>query len=592
MSSSCSAALLVALPLLAACGWAAQDGRTLLASVDGGGGLAPLGSDSAKVSADGRLVVFTSAAGGMVTGDANQCSDVFLRDTWTGHTIRVSVSATGGDPNGPSTAECISFDGRFVGFSSFANNLVSGDTNRAQDVFIHDRRLGTTERVSVATGGRQASARSLACSISGNGRFVAFASDADDLVPEDTNAKQDIFLRDRTSKETRRISVDSQQHESNGSSQVPSISRDGNFVTFSSYASNLIPEDTNARSDVFVRDLFAGRTARVSTSSTGAEGNDASWLSCISADGNVVAFQSLATNLVSQDTNGCDDIFVRDIAAGTTTRVSVDSAGYESRGADVLLTCLPSLSGDGRWVAFHSCENRLVEGDTNSECDVFVHDILTGETVRSSVSSSDVQGNRASINASICDDGRFVVYQSAASNLLGSGGPHAERLEPGDDVFLRERYASLGTPYCFGDGSEAECPCGNSGVADEGCDNSTGQGGFLTAIGSGRVSADDLVLVAARLPANRAATLLAAGTGRTEGVPFNDGLRCIDSGAVRLGTVETGSDGVVTWGPGLRAIGGWGPGTVRHFQVWYDDPIGPCGTGHNQTNAFEITFIP
>jgi hypothetical protein len=592
MSSHRTTCLLVATTLAAAGALASQDGRTLLVSVDEQGGLAELGSGSPRGSADGRFVVFSSQAASLVPGDTNQADDVFVRDMWSGLTKRVSVSSAGDEANGPSTAECISFDGRFIGFSSEASNLVSADTNGTMDVFVYDQVLGTTERVSLASGGGQASDRSLGCSISGDGRFVVFSSDADDLVPGDSNASRDVFLHDRTTGTTTRVSLDSQGTQSNGSSYVPSISRNGRCVTFSSYGTNLVPGDTNGCSDVFVRDLATERTTRVSIASTGAQGNLASWLSSISAGGDVVAFQSTATNLVQPDTNGCADIFVHDSSTGRTSRVSVDSEGNESRGGDELITCLPSLSGNGRWVAFHSYQDRLVKGDTNSECDVFVHDVATGDTSRADISTSGKQGNRPSINATISDDGRFVAFQSDASTLLDASGPQAERVDGGGDVFLRERYAVLGLPYCFGDGSGTECPCGNSGKSDEGCRNSVAQGGYLTALGTSSIGANDLVLVAARLPVHQTATLLAGEYANQAGLPFHDGLLCIDAGAARIGTRQTGADGLAIWGPGLGTSAGWTAGMVRYFQVWYADPHGPCGTGQNQTNAFQLAFVP
>ncbi len=572
--------------------WALQEGRTLLASCTPEGSLASSGSDSPHVSADGRFVIFTSAAPSFVEGDDNEALDVFVRDTWKAQTERASVSSSGAQANGPSFAECISPDGRYVGFSSLASNLVGGDTYGVQDVFMRDRALGTTQRVSVATSGNQGNGMSLGCSLSGDGRLVAFESEASDLVSGDGNSKRDVFVRDRSTGQTRRISVDSAGGEADGTSQAPHLARDGASATFSSYATDLVHGDTNSRSDVFVRDLVKSKTRRVSVDSDAREGDGSSWLPSISADGSVVAFQSLATNLVADDGNDRDDIFVHDLATGETSRVSVDSAGKESGGPPATTTCRPRLSANGRWVAFYTYQDHLVPGDTNRDCDVFLHDRLRHETIRASLGTAENQANKDSANAALSDDGRFVVFQSRAFNLLGEEGPDIGREEPADDIFLRERYGLPGQPYCFGDGSGTDCPCANAGWNDEGCANTSGHGAFLTAIGSSGVVADDLAFVAARLPPDLTATLFVADSAHSGGVPFEDGLLCIEGNRKLLGLRQVGPDGIASWGPGLLAAGGWSAGQTRRFQVWYEDPGGPCGTGHNQSNAYEVTFLP
>jgi Tol biopolymer transport system component len=241
---------------------------------------------------------------------------------------RVSVSTAGTQGDGASTYCAVSGDGRFVAFLSAADNLVAGDTNGHVDVFVRDRQLGTTERVSVSTAGAQADADCLGPAISADGRFVVFSSAATTLVPADTNGKLDVFVHDRQTGITERVSVSSAGVQGDNNSAFPSISGDGRFVAFWSAATNLVSGDTNAHSDVFVHDRQTGVTERVSVSSAGVQADGDSLVSpAISADGRFVAFYSSATNLVPGDTNAQADVFVGDRQLGTTERVSVSSAG-------------------------------------------------------------------------------------------------------------------------------------------------------------------------------------------------------------------------------------------------------------------------
>jgi archaellum component FlaF (FlaF/FlaG flagellin family) len=377
------------------------------------------------VSADGRLVAFESSADNLVGGDTNQASDVFVHDRKTGKTKRVSVASDGTQGNGLSGSASISGDGRFAAFVSAASNLVPGDTNGVFDVFVHDQKTGITTRVSVASDGTQGNADSAfvgAPQLSSDGRFAAFESFASNLVPGDTNGTLDIFVHDRQTGITTRASVASDGAEGNDQSLSPSISADGRFVTFSSSASNLVPGDTNTCGsvvpgscpDIFVRDIQAGTTTRVSMASDGTQSDNTSESPSISADGRFAAFASFATNLVPGDTNGAGDIFVRDTQAGTTTRVSVASDGTQANSD----SRPASISGDGRFVAFASSASNLVPADSNSESDIFVHDLQTGTATRVSVASDGTQANSGSARPSISGDGRFVSFDSVASNLV------------------------------------------------------------------------------------------------------------------------------------------------------------------------------
>ena len=388
-----------------------------------------------SVSADGRFVAFTSDASTLVPNDTNGRQDVFVHDRWAGTTRRVSVSSAGVEGNGDSSLAAMSADGRFVMFTSDASNLVPNDTNAAVDVFVRDLRADTTRRVSVSTSGDQGNGDSLdpfGTSISTDGRFVAFTSDASNLVPRDTNATVDVFVRDRSTHTTRRVSVGSAGVQGNDASLSPSISADGRFVAFSSFASNLVPnfQDANGpfAGDVFVRDRSTHTTRRVSVSSAGAPGDAHSSRASISADGRFVAFQSDASNLVPNDTNETRDVFVRDRSTHTTRRVSVSSAGVQGNN----FSQSASISADGRFVAFTSFASNLVAINAPfGEEDVFVRDRSTHTTRRVSVSSAGVQGDNLSGGASISADGRFVAFQSDASNLVPNDTNGLE------DVFVR-----------------------------------------------------------------------------------------------------------------------------------------------------------
>jgi Tol biopolymer transport system component len=310
-----------------------------------------------------------------VPGDRNFSDDVFVHDIQTGETERVSVDSSGVEGNGRSFYPSISADGRYVAFESSAKNLVPGDTNSDWDVFVHDRQTGVTERVSVNSRGRQGNDWSHSSSISADGRYVAFASWANNLAPGDTNRTNDVFVHDRQTGMTDRGSVNSSGVGGNSYSLHPSISADGRYVAFESLSDNLVPGDTNGISDVFVHDRETAVTERVSVDSLGGEGNNQSVGASVSGDGRYVAFSSSADNLVPGDTNGQMDVFVHDRQTGVTERLSVNSRGTEGdRDSQV-----PAISGNGRYMTFESLAKNLAPGDTNGLNDVFVHDRWDGK---------------------------------------------------------------------------------------------------------------------------------------------------------------------------------------------------------------------
>ena len=412
-------ALAITLALGAAPAWAVPlPAGTTRVSVNSSGVPGNGDSWSVAISADGRYATFVSLITTLVAGDTNAAPDIFVKDRATSATTRVSVSSANVQGNGQSLGPCISSDGRYVAFSSEASNLVAGDTNGELDVFVKDRVTGATTRVSVDSVGLQATGASGGASISSDGRFVAFESSAPNLVAGDTNGAYDVFVKDRVSGGTTRVSVDSFGTQGNSYSGLGSaMSSDGRYVTFTSYATNLVTGDTNTAGDVFVRDRVAGTTTRLSVNSSGVQANGSSISPTISSDGRYVAFVSEATNLVTGDTNAAGDVFVRDRVAGTTTRVSVGPSGVQANGASQF----SSISADGHCVAFSSVASNLVAGDTNAVGDVFVRVPAAGVTTRVSVDSAGVQGNGESLSSSrssISSDGHVVAFDSHASNLV------------------------------------------------------------------------------------------------------------------------------------------------------------------------------
>ncbi|MDG4836426.1 hypothetical protein O7631_07840 [Micromonospora sp. WMMD967] len=373
-------------------------------------------SAASSVSRTGRFVSFESGSTNLVPGDTNGTFDIFARDRLLGTTALVSLSNTGTQGNDVSFGSATSGTGRYVAFISAASNLVPGDTNGALDIFVRDRLLSTTSRVSLPAAGGQGNSESTVPSISYDGRYVSFTSYATNLVPGDTNGVPDVFVRDRLLGTTTRVSVSSSGAQGSGPSGFTStmISGAGRYVIFYSEASNLVPGDTNGVADIFVRDLLLATTIRVSVSSAAAQGDGDSSGPAISADGRFAAFSSWSSNLVPGDTNGYEDVFVRDLLTGVTRRVSVASDGAQADGH----SNQPALSGDGLRVAFVSTSSNLVPGDTNFGEEVFRHEWPTGTTTRLSVSAAGEQANDRSNDPSIDYSGRFVPFTSYATNLV------------------------------------------------------------------------------------------------------------------------------------------------------------------------------
>jgi hypothetical protein len=367
-----------------------------------------------SISADGRFIAFESTATDLVPADTNNNSDIFVRDRLTEITTRISVNSTGNQGNFNAFNPAISADGRFVTFESNSTNLVAADTNNTSDIFLHDRLNGSTTRVSVDSTGQEGDRPSLNPSISADGRFVAFESNSTNLVAGDSNNNSDIFVRDIFTEITTRISVNSTGNQGNIGSFNPSISADGRFVAFDSLADNLVAADTNSTRDIFVYDIQTNTTTRVSVNSSGNQGNFGSISAVISADGRFVAFQSNASNLVAVDTNGTSDIFVHDSLTNTTSMASMNSTGDRANRSSFKA----SISADGRFVAFDSLAENLSAADTNGTNDIFVRDRDTATTTRISVNSEGQGADITSFNPAISGTGNVIAFDSFATNLV------------------------------------------------------------------------------------------------------------------------------------------------------------------------------
>jgi Tol biopolymer transport system component len=390
---------------------------------------ADLRSKQPSLSADGRYVAFASDATNLVKGDKNGVTDIFVRDLARRTTKRVSVSSTGVEGNKASYWPFISSDGQYVTFTSEANNLDAADNNGVGDVFVHDMKTGKTEMISRAVDGNAGNDLSFWSSISSDGRYVAYMSNATNLVQPDSNESWDIFLRDRHTGQTSLASVGFDGNQANSQSEYPIISADGRFVAFASDATNIVTGDTNGYRDVYEYDRLTATTIRVSIASDGRQANNGTqaFVISISSDGQFVAFPSLATNLVPDDTNKVWDIFVHDRNDGKTSRVSVSSSGGQSDAGSYGV----SLSPDGRYVAYGSNATNLVPDDLNGVMDVFVYDRQTSQTERVSDASDGTEGNGASgftliapdgidlaYGPLISSDGTTVAFMSNASNLV------------------------------------------------------------------------------------------------------------------------------------------------------------------------------
>jgi Tol biopolymer transport system component len=419
-----------------------RQGLNSLVSIATDGTQGDANSADAQITPDGRFVVFFSDSSSLAPDD-NGWGDVFIRDRLNGTTEKVSVAFDGGDADQMSMQGTISADGRYVTFISFAHNLTDETlTGLWGEVYHRDLETGITQRVTknLTTGG-SSSFGALSPAISRDGRYVAFHSASHDLVANDTNGWADIFVWDSTDGSMELVSTNAAGEQANDGSAWPWFSPDGRHIAFSSLASNLVGGDNNSSRDVFLKDLETGEIELVSVASDESLGNQNAFSPTLSFsdDGSLIAFQSLASNLVPMDTNGAtnvntgSDVFVRDVVAGTTERISLSNTGGEMVNA-----LSPSISGDGRYVAFTALKPGADPSDFLAPADVWLHDRQTGSTELISATPSGIPSDDEAENPAITADGRFVFFQTRGSTFV-----------PGDanelqDVVVRDRVTDFG----------------------------------------------------------------------------------------------------------------------------------------------------
>ncbi|MCI0399358.1 MAG: hypothetical protein L0322_31090, partial [Chloroflexi bacterium] len=397
---------------------------------------------AASLSADGRTIVFQSAASDLVPNDGNNAWDIFIRDRYGATTTRLSLG--GQEANGNSLNPAISAGGRYVAYESMATNLVGDDGNNVRDIFVYDRHTGLTQRVSRHSSGQESNGDSRAPAISADGRWVVFYSEASNLVDGDANNLGDVFLHDRQTGLTQRLSLGLGGQEADGESRNPAISADGQVVVFESMAGNLVNGDGNGKSDIFAYEVQTGAIGLVSVGQGGQPADGDSFSPAVSADGSLVAFHSMAANLVAGDDNEEADVFVYDRVGGVMERVSVNSS--EGQADDS--SGYAAISADGRMVAFSSFARNLHPNDQPGDrMDVFVRDRLAGETELASADLTSQEPDGASVNAALSADGRFVVFDSTAGDLVA--GDTNGRV----DVFVRDRHPALVLTASYPDGA-------------------------------------------------------------------------------------------------------------------------------------------
>ncbi|MDB5875786.1 MAG: domain protein beta Propeller, partial [Ramlibacter sp.] len=331
-------------------------------------------SAGVTISADGRWIAYSSAASDLVAGDTNGFADVFLYDRDKRRTTRVSVTKDGGQANGGSAFPALSPDGGWIAFHSGATNLIAHDTNRVIDVYLHGRKDGTTRRVSVGKDGGEANGASINAAVSSGGRYVAFQSGATNLIGQDTNKVNDVFVRDMKARTTRRVSTTGgHRAQFKVGSGGPALSDDGRYIVF--HTSLAVPGAPRPRDraygQVYLYDRNSGRTRLVSAPVSGGFAAATNSAPSISGDGRRVAYISTAAVGAVGAAARDSELFVRDIRSGKVVRIGLTPAGARARGR----TLQGTISGDGRHVVFESVAWDLVPGDLNGVADTFVRDL-------------------------------------------------------------------------------------------------------------------------------------------------------------------------------------------------------------------------
>lgn len=394
-------------------------------------------SEGAAWSPDGTRVAFYSEASNLVPNDTNAVSDLFVKTLSTGAIERISTTAAGVQANGASEDRpAWSPDGTRIAFASQASNLVPDDTNGAGDIFVKTLSTGAIERVSTnpqGNTGNAAGTSSLGPAWSPDGTRIAFYSALPALVPGDTNNTDDVFVKTLSSGAIQRISTNSAGTQSQGASprytnSPTSWSHDGLQVAFESEATDLVTGDTNGSRDVYVKTLATGAIQRVSTDSNGTQANSDSHQPDFSPVDDTIAFRSDASNLVADDTNGDADVFVKNPATGSIQIVSTNAAGIQGNDSSYG----PRWSPDGTRIAFESWAGNLVPGWPTGTVHLYVKTLADGAIQRITVNPAGDAADSESGDPAWSPDGTAIAFHSDARNLV-PGDTNSTR-----DVFVKE----------------------------------------------------------------------------------------------------------------------------------------------------------
>lgn len=527
-----------------------ETGTTVRVNVDSSGAQepGPAADDpfAAGVSSDGRFVLFSSQGATLVPNDTNSLADAFVRDLVAGTTERVSVASNGAEGIAPPSSfplgsypHALSPDGRFALFTSDCPNLSPLDSGARFDVFVRDRSAGTTELVNLTHLGGLADRHCIGDALSPDGRRILFHSPSTNLVPGDTNGYAtgvDLFVRDLDAQTTLRVNVGANGEQANDSVESGAWSVDSRWVVFTSTATNLVPGDTNACGDVFVKDLVTQAIERVSVSSAGAQSSGyfgSQSQARVSDDGRFVCFTSPSPDLVPGDSGFDADVFVHDRWTRSIRRVSVDSALHPATG----FTGGSTMSADGRRIGFVT-QAALVALDANASADVYVHD-----TGQSGPYATFCEGTDAT-----CPCANGSASYAGCRHSFGGGG----------------RLVASGEPSISGDTLVLESsglPATTTAIYLQG----TAQVGG----GAGAVLADGLICVG--------------------GDVLRLGVRTQSSGASILGGGGGGGEPLVSVRGQLPLAGG-----TREYQVWYRNAAsGFCTSAvANYTNGIRVTWMP
>lgn len=375
-------------------------------------------SSNPAMPADGSKLAFHTGSTNLDPADTDPLFDEYVKDLETGDITLISTSDTGVKANGESWFPVFSADGSKVAFRSGATNLDPADTDSRWDVYAKELATGDIQLGSTSDTGEKSNGSAFNPFLSGDGSILAFRSSATNLDPGDTDNKWDAYVKNLTTGDIRLVSTSDAGVKGNESSGNPGLTLDGSVVVFYSGATNLDPADTDEVPDIYVKDLTTGDLRLVSTSDEGIKGNDGSILPFILPDGSKVVFSSRATNLDPADPDDIQDIFLKNLITGETTLVSTSSTGEKANGD----SGNPYPTADGSFLAFTSQATNLHPADTDPLEDVYLKDLRTGEVRLLSTTDDGVKGNGHSQNPALAADGTRVAFHSEATNLDPADG--------------------------------------------------------------------------------------------------------------------------------------------------------------------------